>query len=179
MSCSAAPTFRKLWKESRVFKGMTGKQKSRRSKRKFAFSGNSYCDSILIGNYGNARVVAKGQFNLSGILYCLDGRVEVSANGNGHMVFRGKCRHLVIRESDGDCILDFSEVSCDVITCESVKGYTTVILGKTKRVDLVAISEEATVRISSHPLVTARSLEDNARILCPARQTPPYVVHPR
>ena len=157
---------------------MVRKHKSRRAKlRKYVFNGTSSCDSILIGNHGDAKLVANGQFNLSGILYSLDGRVRISANGNGQLVLRGKCRHLVIARSEGDCILDFSEVTCDVVTCESVRGRTMLILGKARRVEIINISEDATVRICSNPLVTARYIADNARILCPAGQTPPYVVH--
>lgn len=157
---------------------MLQKQRQRRSKlRKYVFNGTSSCDSILIGNHGDAKLLVNGQFNLSGILYSLDGCVRINAVGDGQLVLRGKCRHLVIGKSDGDCILDFAEVSCDVITCESVKGRTSLVIGKAKRVDIVNISEQATIRIYSHPFVTARNVADNARILCSTQQAPPLVVH--
>jgi hypothetical protein len=153
------------------------KPKSKLSRR-FSFTGNSVSDSVLIGNYGDARFMAKGHFNLSGILYCLDGKVDLTAIGTGQISFLGKCKELVIKEADGNCILDFSELKCDLVRCESLKGQVTVLLGDVRRVDILHMNEEATLKISSNPLVTAHLLEQNARIVCPRLSMPPVVVQP-
>jgi hypothetical protein len=154
------------------------KKSKKRRRRKFLFSGNVAADDILIGNHGNASLIARGHFNLSGILYLLDGKAEFTVDGSGQITFVGKCKHLVIKKAYGDCILDFSEVRCDLITCVLVSGQVTVLVGETKRIDITVMNEEATLKINSNPLVTVHCLDHNARIVCPQSFTPPVVVHP-
>ncbi len=145
-------------------------------RRRFSFTGINTVDDILIGNHGNASLIAKGHFNLSGILYLLEGKAEFTVDGSGQIAFIGKCKHLVIKRADGDCILDFSEVKCDLVTCVLMKGQITMLVGDTRRIDIVEMNEEATLKINSSPLVTAHCLDQNARIICSQSVTPPVVV---
>lgn len=157
---------------------LKSKKPKKRPRRKFSFLGNCASDNILIGNHGNASLTAKGHFSLSGILFSLDGRVEFTVNGSGQITFMGKCKHLVIKEADGDCILDFMELKCDLITCVAVRGQVTILIGEAKRVDITEMNEESVLKINSNPLVTAHSLDQNARIVCPRSFVSPVVVHP-
>jgi hypothetical protein len=148
----------------------------KRIRRKFSFTGNTVADDILIGNHGSASLIARGHFNLSGILYMLAGKADFTVNGSGQITFTGKCKHLVISKAHGDCILDFSELRCDLITCVSVGGQVTILTGETKRIDITEMNEEATLKISGNPLVTAHCLDHNARIVCPQSFLPPVVI---
>lgn len=148
----------------------------KRARRRFSFRGNTCADDILIGNHGNASLSARGHFHLSGILYMLDGKAEFTIEGSGQITFTGKCKHLVIKKSHGDCIIDFSELKSDLITCESLSGQVTVVIGKARRVDIIEMIEDALLRINSNPLVTAHCLDHNARIVCSPSYQPPLVV---
>jgi hypothetical protein len=44
--------------------------------RKIEFIGAHKDDSIVIGNYGDVQFVAKGNFDLSGLIYCGKNTVE-------------------------------------------------------------------------------------------------------
>jgi len=51
--------------------------------RTFEFIGDHNNDSIVIGNYGDAKITAIGNFNLSGIIYCGKNTIEFNMAGAG------------------------------------------------------------------------------------------------
>jgi len=62
------------------------------SERNFEFIGNQQNDSILVGNYGDAKITAIGNFSLSGLIYCRRSTVEINMAGEGTARFSGICK---------------------------------------------------------------------------------------
>jgi hypothetical protein len=138
--------------------------------RKFEFIGDFKDDSIVIGNYGDATVVAKGNFNLSGLIYCGKSTVELQVDGDGSIAFKGVCKKLLIRKVRGNCILDLSDLTCQTIWCESVKGQAVITLGPTRTIELISVADDAVVRYEGKPLILNYSIRGNARIECWSRE---------
>jgi hypothetical protein len=134
------------------------------SERNFEFIGNHHNDSILIGNYGDAKITAIGHFELSGLIYCRQSTVEINISGEGTARFNGICKKLVIQVVEGNCMLDLTNVSCQTVRCEVVKGKSVVLFGHIKFVELVTIEEEATVKYEGRPLLINHSLYKQAEI---------------
>jgi hypothetical protein len=132
--------------------------------RKLEFIGDFTDDSIVIGNYGDATVVAKGNFNLSGLIYCGRNTVEFQIEGDGSIAFKGVCKKLLIRRIKGNCTLDLSNLTCQTVWCESAKGKAVVNLGKTRTIELLSLDEDAVVRYEGKPVLMNYSLRGNARI---------------
>lgn len=147
-----------------MIKKTTDKIEEKEDSRLYEFIGNHYHDSIIIGNYGDVRFVAEGVFNLSGILFCLYGSVELSVKGAGRVSFQGKCRKLIIH-SDGYCNIDLTELSCDEIVCKSVKGDSVIAIGKAKRILEANLDNSAVIKLHGNPRIVNYSLRNNARIV--------------
>ena len=113
--------------------------------RNFEFIGDHKDDAIVIGNYGDARLIAKGNFDLSGLVFCSKNYVEISLEGNGTVVLRGVCKKLILRGIRGNITLDLSQLSSKFIWCESVKGQTVIKLGPTKVIELISLDNDASV----------------------------------
>jgi hypothetical protein len=128
------------------------------SERNFEFIGNHHNDSILVGNYGDARITAIGNFDLSGLIYCRQSTVEINLSGKGTARFNGICKKLVIQNVEGDCFLDLSNITCQTVRCEIVKGKSVVLFGQIKFVELINIDDEATVKYEGKPLLINHSL---------------------
>src|SRR5258706_9066727 len=116
------------------------------SERNFEFIGDHQNDSILVGNYGDAKITAIGNFNLSGLIYCRQSTVEINLAGEGNARFSGICKKLVIQRVEGNCFLDLSNISCQTVRCEIVKGKSLILFGHIKFVELISIEDEATVK---------------------------------
>jgi hypothetical protein len=128
------------------------------SERNFEFIGNQQNDSILVGNYGDAKITAIGNFNLSGLIYCRRSTVEINMAGEGTARFSGICKKLVIQRLEGNCVLDLSNISCQTVRCEMVKGKSIVLFGHIKFVEIINVEEEATVKYEGKPLLMNHSL---------------------
>jgi len=100
------------------------------SERNFEFIGNHQNNSILVGNYGDAKIKAIGNFNLSGLIYCRQSTVEINMAGEGTARFNGICKKLIIQCVEGNCVLDLTEMSCQAVRCEIVKGKSIILLGE-------------------------------------------------
>lgn len=133
--------------------------------RRFEFIGEHNSNNIVIGNHGDARFLARGNFNLSGILFCLHDAVEFRVHGHGKIRLAGKCKTLNIKSASGDCVLDFTGVKSDIVTCESISDNVTVLLGETKKIDSVTLSDHATLKLLSPTFIGACSLNKEARII--------------
>jgi len=133
--------------------------------RNIEFIGDYNEDSIVIGNYGDAKITAIGNFSLSGLIYCGKNTVEFTMAGEGAACFTGICKKLMIRGLEGNCTLDLSQLTCDSVWCESVKGNSVVILGPTRLIELIHLDNEAVVKYEGKPLLLNYSLRGNSKIL--------------
>jgi hypothetical protein len=132
--------------------------------RKIEFIGQHKDDSIVIGNYGDAKIIAKGNFDLSGLIYCSKSTVEFNIEGDGVIAFKGVCKKLLIRGIHGNCTLDLSNVTSQTVWCESVKGSSVIVLGPTKTIELISLDNDAVVRYEGKPVLLNYSLRGNSRI---------------
>jgi len=133
--------------------------------RNIEFIGDYREDSIVIGNYGDAKITAIGNFSLSGLIYCSKSTVEFTMGGAGKASFTGICKNLMIRGMDGNCTLDLSGLTCEVVRCESVKGNSVVLLGPTRLIELISLDNDAVVKYEGKPQLLNYSLRGNSKIL--------------
>lgn len=129
------------------------------------FIGDYTDDSIVIGNYGDAKITAIGNFSLGGLIYCSKSTVEFTMAGAGEASFTGVCKRLIIRGMDGNCTLDLSRLTSEVVRCESIKGSSVIILGPTRLIELITLDNDAVVRYEGKPVVLNYSLRGNSKIL--------------
>ncbi len=122
--------------------------------RNLEFIGNHKTDSILLGDYGDAKLVAKGNFNLSGIALCRKSTLEITMEGTGSIVLNGRCKNLVIQTISGDCTLDLTDLACKKIRCLSAIGKATIILGRTKEIEQMILGPDAIVRYADGSLLS-------------------------
>jgi hypothetical protein len=139
---------------------IVGKQKT----RNIEFIGDHRNDSIVIGNYGDVKMVAKGNFNLSGLIYCSKSTVEFNIGGEGTLSFNGVCNKLIIRGMEGNCTLDLSNFTCKTVWCEYVKGNSVIILGNARTIELISLDQEAIVKYDGKPILLNYSLRGNSKI---------------
>jgi hypothetical protein len=132
--------------------------------RNIEFIGDHKNDNIVIGNYGDVKLVVKGTFNLAGLVYCAKNTVEITLDGDGVVTFKGVCKKLLIKGMRGNCVLDLSNLTSKVIWCESVKDNAMITLGPTKVIELISLDNEAVVRYEGKPVLLNYSLRGNARI---------------
>lgn len=134
--------------------------------RRIEFIGDFKDDNIVIGNYGDASVVARGNFNLSGLIYCGKSTVELEVSGDGQIEFKGVCKRLMIKRVEGNCMIDLRNLTTETIWCESAKGNSVVTLGRTKTIELLSLDDDALVRYEGKPVLLNYSLRGNSKIEC-------------
>ncbi|MBL0744460.1 hypothetical protein [Chryseolinea lacunae] len=132
--------------------------------RKIEFDGVHRNDSLLIGNFGDVEFVAKGSFELSGLIYCVRNAVTFFVKGDGHLTFHGTCRKLVVEYASGNCVLDFSKLETKEVCCVALKGNAEVIIGPTKVVSRANVHDEAVLRYTNNPVFTNHTVSGMARI---------------
>lgn len=138
--------------------------KSTLEPRSLEFIGTHHNDSIIIGNYGDARITAVGNFTLSGLIHCRQSTVEITVSGEGTVNFKGICKRLVIHRVEGNCTVDLSNITCQVIKCDNVKGKSTVILGRPRLIESVTLDNDAVVKYEGQPIILNHSLLGNSRM---------------
>ncbi len=114
--------------------------------RNLEFIGDQKNDSILLGDYGDAKLVAKGKFTLSGIALCRKSTLEITLEGDGSLILNGRCKNLVIQTINGNCKLDLTDLACKKISCLSAIGKSTIILGRTKEIEQMILGPDVVVR---------------------------------
>jgi hypothetical protein len=139
--------------------------KGRKKKIRLAFTGEVDQDDILIGSHGNTDVQVKGNFQLSGIIYCPKYTVTLSINGSGRIAFRGKCYRIIIKKMEGDCTFDLSEVTYKELHCQSLKGRSIVIAGNTRAITPAILSDDAVLHVTGHQLIFNPVTSGNAKIV--------------
>ncbi len=132
--------------------------------RLFEFIGDHKDDSIVIGNYGDAKLVAKGRFELSGLVFCSKNNLEISIDGTGTISLRGVCKKLIIRGIRGKVTLDLSQLTAKFVWCESVKDEAQIKLGPTKIIELISLDNEASVHYEGKPVLMNYALRGNSKI---------------
>jgi len=132
--------------------------------RKIQFEGVHKNDSLLIGNFGDVEFIAKGSFDLAGMIYCVRSSVTFRVVGDGCITFHGSCRRLVIDYVNGNCVLDFSKLECKEAVFITVKGKSEIILGPTKVVSRANIQDEAVLWYTNNPVFTNYSIAGAGRI---------------
>lgn len=139
-------------------------QKTPAKPRRIEFIGTHKNDSIVIGNYGDVRLIAQGTFDLSGLIYCGKNTVEINLAGDGTVSFSGVCKKLMIRGIEGNCLLNLTNLSSDTVWCESIKGTSIINLGPTRLIELISLDNEAVVRYPGKALLLNYSLRGNSKI---------------
>ena len=132
--------------------------------RRIEFIGSYKDDSIVIGNYGDARFIAQGNFELSGLIFCSKNTVEINLDGEGAVAFRGVCKRLIVRNVRGNCTLDLTGMTTERVWCESVKDSAVITLGTTRIIELISLDDEAVVKYAGRPVLLNYSLRGNSRI---------------
>ncbi|HJW31501.1 MAG TPA: hypothetical protein VJ508_19865, partial [Saprospiraceae bacterium] len=131
--------------------------------RNLKFIGYNKTDSIVLGNYGDASVIARGTFQLSGIVLCRKSTFELDIDGKGVVSFKGRCKSLVIRNISGDCTINLSDLACRSITCLSASGKSTILLGRTRVIKELVIGNDTIVLYKGKPRLEKYTITDNAR----------------
>jgi hypothetical protein len=132
--------------------------------RRIEFIGTYKDESIVIGNYGDARFIAQGNFELSGLIFCSKNTVEINLDGEGTVTFRGVCKRLIVRNVRGNCTLDLAGMTTERVWCESVKDSAVITLGTTRIIELISLDDEAVVKYAGRPVLLNYSLRGNSRI---------------
>ena len=139
------------------------KNLSRPHKSKMIFDGDHTSHSLLIGNFGDVEFLAKGSFDLSGMIYSKN-TIEFTVVGNGNIKFHGFCKKLVIHLVKGDCTLDFSKLSTKEVICVSLRDKSKTIIGPTKVITRANLQDEAVFQYQSKPQLQDYSVVGKARI---------------
>jgi hypothetical protein len=132
--------------------------------RRIEFIGTHKNDSIVIGNYGDVRLIAQGNFDLSGLIYCGKNTVEMNLAGDGTVSFSGICKKLMIRGIEGNCRVNLTNLSSDTVWCESVKGKSVINLGPTRLIELISLDHDAVVSYPGKALLLNYALRGNSKI---------------
>jgi hypothetical protein len=136
-----------------------------KKKQRFAFKGELRDNSILIGSHGDAIVEIDGIFDLSGTIYCPKYTVTLFIKGEGKVTFRGKCRKLITKQMEGNCILDISDLTSKELRFESMKDQTVVITGRTRVISQANLSDEAILNVAENPLITNSQVSGSSKIV--------------
>lgn len=137
----------------------------RKKRIKVSFTGDVQKDDLLIGSHGNTEIKVKGNFQLSGIIYCPKYTVTLDIKGTGVISFRGKCYRIVIRKMQGDCKLDLTDVTCKELQCESLEGRSVVVAGNARAITPAILADDATLYVHERHLIFNPVTSGNSRIL--------------
>ncbi len=131
--------------------------------RHIRFIGDHKNDSLLIGNYGDAKITAIGNFCISGLIFCPKSTVEFEIAGEGTARFNGSCKKLIIQRVEGACRLDLTNLVCQTVRCNEIKGKSVILLGSNIRsIEIISVEEGATIRYEGMPLIINHALSTNS-----------------
>jgi hypothetical protein len=132
-------------------------------RKKIEYDGHNKVESLLIGNFVDALFVAKGTFDISGMIYSKK-TVEFTVIGNGTVRFSGFCKKVIIHLVKGECILDLSAMTSKEVCCFSVRDRSKILLGPTKVITRANVQDDAVFKYASKPVLKSYSIIGNARI---------------
>jgi hypothetical protein len=131
--------------------------------RTIEFTGEHKQDSLLIGNHGDVNFIAKGSFDLSGMIYSKR-TIEFTLIGSGLIKFTGFCKKVIIHLVKGDCTLDLSELGSKEVCCFSLRDTSRILIGPTNVISRANVQDEAVFNYCHRPLLRSYSVVGNARI---------------
>ena len=137
--------------------------KTQKQLRKIEYEGDQNNDSLLIGNFGDVEFTAKGNFELSGMIYSKKS-VAFNIIGNGRIKFHGVCGKIIIHIVKGNCILDFSDLTSSEVCCVSLRDNSTTMIGPTKIISRANLQDEAVLRYKGTPRLQSYTLSGSSRI---------------
>jgi hypothetical protein len=139
------------------------KKADKTQRTKMAFEGDHKSDSLMIGNFGDVEFLAKGVFDLSGMIFSKK-TVEFTVIGTGNIKFHGFCKKLIIHLVKGECILDLSALSSKEVICFSLRDKTKTMLGPTKVITRANVQDEAILKYANNALLQDYSIVGKAKI---------------
>jgi hypothetical protein len=131
--------------------------------RKIEYEGDHKIDSLLIGNFGDVEFTAKGNFELSGMIFSKKS-VSFTIIGDGLIRFHGVCSKIIIHLVKGNCILDFSDLTSSEVCCVSLRDNSTTMLGPTKLISRANLQDEAVLRYKGTPRLQSYTLSGSSKI---------------
>ena len=139
--------------------------REKKKKVKIAFNGETEQNDLLIGSHGDTELKIKGNFQISGVIYCPKYSVTLDIKGNGLISFRGKCNRIIIRKMSGDCKLDLTDVTYKELRCESLQGRSVVVAGNARAITPAILSDEATLHVHERHLIFNPIVSGKSRIM--------------
>jgi hypothetical protein len=140
--------------------------KGRKKKVKLTFKGDVHQDDLLIGSHGDTEIKARGNLQLSGIVYSPKYSVTLDIKGDGKISFRGKCYRIIIKKMAGNCTLDLTDVTYKELSCQSIEDKCVVIAGNTRAITPAFLSGDATLHVHERQLIFNAVTQGNSRVLC-------------
>jgi len=131
--------------------------------RKIEYDGEHKDDSILIGNFGDVDFIARGDFELSGMIYSKQ-TVTFTVLGKGLIKFHGVCHKLIVNLVKGDCILDFTELESHEVSCVSLRDNSRTFIGPTRIISRANLQDEAILKYNGNPRILNYTVSGNSRI---------------
>lgn len=131
--------------------------------RKIEYDGEHKDDSILIGNFGDVDFIAKGDFELSGMIYSKQ-TVTFFVIGKGLIKFHGVCHKLIIHLVKGDCVLDLSELETHEVSCVSLRDSSRTFIGPTKTINRANLQDDAVLKYSGNPRILNYTISGSSRL---------------
>jgi len=131
--------------------------------RKIEYDGDHKDDSILIGNFGDVDFIAKGDFELSGMIYSKQ-TVTFTVLGKGLIKFHGVCHKLIIHLVKGDCILDLNELESHEVNCVSLRDNSRTFIGPTRIINRANLQDEAILKYNGNPRILNYTISGSSRI---------------
>ena len=131
--------------------------------RKIEYEGKREDDSILIGNFGDVDFIARGDFELSGMIYSKH-NVTFTVLGKGLIKFHGVCSKVIIHLVKGDCVLDLSELESHEVICVSLRDSSRTLIGPTKTISRANLQDEAILKYIGNHRVHNYTVSGSSRI---------------
>lgn len=139
--------------------------RARKKKIRLKFEGEVRQDDLLIGSHGDTDIRVRGDFQLSGIVYCPRYTVTLDIKGKGRIAFRGKCYRIVISKMQGECTLDLTDVTYKELHCRLLKGSANVLAGNARAITPAILADDAVLHVNERQLIFNPVTTGNAKIL--------------